>query len=110
MNVQLIIDGKVNEKKDKKGKIQESFPREENLRMLAKAHIPKANVILREAKPNNIEHNKFIVLLKGAAQVPTEVWTGSTNISEGKSMARPMWGTGSATRTSPSSIAHIGNC
>ncbi|MFY9830909.1 MAG: phospholipase D-like domain-containing protein [Rhodoplanes sp.] len=83
VNVQLIIDGKVNEKKDKKGKTQESFPREENLRMLAKAHIPKANVILREAKPNNIEHNKFMVLLKGAAQVPTEVWTGSTNISEG---------------------------
>jgi phosphatidylserine/phosphatidylglycerophosphate/cardiolipin synthase-like enzyme len=40
-------------------------------------------VILREAKPNDIQHNKFMVLLKGAQQRPTEVWTGSTNISMG---------------------------
>ena len=83
VKVQLIIDGKVNEKKDKNGKTQESFPREENLRTLDEANIPKANVIMREAKPNDIQHNKFMVLLKGARGAPTEAWTGSTNISEG---------------------------
>ena len=33
--------------------------------MLEEANIPNANVILREAKPNDIQHNKFMVLLKG---------------------------------------------
>ena len=83
VKVQLIIDGKVNEKKGKNGKTQESFPREENLRTLDEANIPKANVVMREAKPNDIQHNKFMVLLKGARGAPTEAWTGSTNISEG---------------------------
>lgn len=45
VDVKLIIDAKVNETKDKKtGKISESFPREENLRMLKTAKIPKARV------------------------------------------------------------------
>lgn len=83
VNVQLIVDAKVNETTDKKGKKHESFPREENLEMLKAARIPKKNVVLREAKPNNIAHNKFMVLLKGKSRAPAEVWTGSTNISEG---------------------------
>jgi phosphatidylserine/phosphatidylglycerophosphate/cardiolipin synthase-like enzyme len=83
VNVRIIIDAKVNEKKDKKGKVQPSFPRIDNLDMIEEVGIPKKSVIMREAKRNNIQHNKFIVLLKGKSQVPSEVWTGSTNISDG---------------------------
>jgi phosphatidylserine/phosphatidylglycerophosphate/cardiolipin synthase-like enzyme len=82
-DVKLIIDGKVNEHTDSKGKFHASFPREENLAMLRDAGIPLSRVILRQAKPNDIQHNKFMVLLKGAARKPTEVWTGSTNVSNG---------------------------
>jgi len=83
VNVEIIIDAKVNETVDKKGKKHESFPREDNLRMLKSARLPKKNVILREAKPDSIAHNKFMVLLKGKSEAPAEVWTGSTNVSEG---------------------------
>jgi phosphatidylserine/phosphatidylglycerophosphate/cardiolipin synthase-like enzyme len=83
VDVQLLIDGKVNETTDKKGVKHESFPREDNLRMLATAKLPKKKVVLREAKPNAIQHNKFMVLLKGKKKAPAEVWTGSTNISDG---------------------------
>lgn len=84
VKVRLIVDAKVNESKDKKGKIIESFPREDNLRMLRAAKIPRRGVtFLRDARRSNIQHNKFMVLLKGASQRPEEVWTGSTNISEG---------------------------
>jgi len=83
VDVKIVIDAKVNKTTDKKGKVHESFPREENLRMIKKVKIPAKNVIKREAKPNNIAHNKFMVLLKGKSQAPTEVWTGSTNISDG---------------------------
>jgi phosphatidylserine/phosphatidylglycerophosphate/cardiolipin synthase-like enzyme len=83
VDVRLIVDAKVNETTDKDGTVHESFPREANLRTLAEAGIPSDNVVLREAKPNAIAHNKFMVLLKGQARVPSEVWTGSTNISEG---------------------------
>jgi phosphatidylserine/phosphatidylglycerophosphate/cardiolipin synthase-like enzyme len=84
VKLQLIVDAKVNESKDKKGKVIESFPREENLRMLRAAKIPRKGVtFLRDARRSNIQHNKFMVLLKGAAQRPEAVWTGSTNISEG---------------------------
>src|SRR5262249_46832971 len=37
----------------------------------------------REANQNSIQHNKFIVFLRGQQQKPQAVWTGSTNISEG---------------------------
>ncbi|SFU87767.1 Phosphatidylserine/phosphatidylglycerophosphate/cardiolipin synthase [Polaromonas sp. YR568] len=84
VDVRLIIDAKVNETKDKKtGKINESFPREDNLRMLKTAKIPKARVTLRESRSNDIQHNKFMVLLKGKKRTPMQTWTGSTNISEG---------------------------
>lgn len=87
VNVKLIIDGKVNEhmEKDRKtGKQKKvpSFPREDNIKMLQDTKIPKKNYTLRQAKPNNIQHNKFMVLVKGGKK-PTEVWTGSTNISLG---------------------------
>jgi phosphatidylserine/phosphatidylglycerophosphate/cardiolipin synthase-like enzyme len=83
VDVKIIIDAKVNESTDKKGVFHESFPREDNLRMLKKVKIPAKHVVKREARPNNIAHNKFMVLLEGASQEPSEVWTGSTNISDG---------------------------
>ena len=83
VDVRLIIDAKDNGTTAKDGTVHESFPREDNLRMIEAARLPKAKVILREAKPANIAHNKFMVLLKGKTHVPSEVWTGSTNISDG---------------------------
>jgi len=82
VNVQLIIDAKINKFTDNKGVFHESFPREDNLRMLQKVGIPDANVVLRQANPNDIQHNKFMVLMRGG-NLPAEVWTGSTNISLG---------------------------
>jgi phosphatidylserine/phosphatidylglycerophosphate/cardiolipin synthase-like enzyme len=83
VDVQLVIDAKVNEHTDKDGTFHESFPRVENLAAIQRAGIPAARVQQREAKPNDIQHNKFMVLLEGAARTPVEVWTGSTNISMG---------------------------
>ena len=82
VDVRLIVDGKINGDPNKKaGEEGASFPREDNLVTIKKAKIPKKNVTLRQAKPNNIQHNKFIVLLRKGK--PKEVWTGSTNISLG---------------------------
>jgi phosphatidylserine/phosphatidylglycerophosphate/cardiolipin synthase-like enzyme len=83
VDVRLVVDAKVNGYKDKDGKLHESFPRLENLAMLGAAKIPDTRVRRREARPNDIAHNKFMVLLKGASRTPTEVWTGSTNLSMG---------------------------
>jgi len=82
VEVQIIIDAKVNEHTDKQG-FHESFPRKENLEMIQKARIPRKNVILRDRNPNNIQHNKFMVLLQGKRRNPVHVWTGSTNVSLG---------------------------
>jgi phosphatidylserine/phosphatidylglycerophosphate/cardiolipin synthase-like enzyme len=81
VDITIIIDAKVNEYTDKKGKFHPSFPREENLQAIRDAGIRKSHIIERDANPSDIQHNKFMVLLKGNA--PSEVWTGSTNISEG---------------------------
>lgn len=83
VGVRIIIDAKINESTDKKGEFHESFPREDNLRTIRKAKLPKNAIIKRLARTNSIQHNKFMVLLRGAAKVPAEVWTGSTNISIG---------------------------
>ena len=81
VKVRIIVDAKEN---------SQDFPRSDNLEMIEAAKIPKANVILRENKRSNIQHNKFMVLLTGAGkkQKATEVWTGSTNISEGGIMGQ----------------------
>jgi phosphatidylserine/phosphatidylglycerophosphate/cardiolipin synthase-like enzyme len=73
VDVRLIVDGKKN---------KDSFPRAENLKMLKTVKFPMKRVTLREARTANIQHNKFMVLLKGGSK-PTEVWTGSTNMSVG---------------------------
>src|SRR4029078_3434484 len=72
VKVQLIIDAKKNESTDKKGVLHPSFPRVENLKTIKAAKIPKANVIYREARKNDIQHNKFMVLLKGTKRVPAK--------------------------------------
>ena len=83
VDVRIIFDAKKNGKPAtaKKKKVDD-FPRKVNLAAIKAAKIPAKNVIPREAKPANIQHNKFMVLLKGASQTPAEIWTGSTNISE----------------------------
>jgi phosphatidylserine/phosphatidylglycerophosphate/cardiolipin synthase-like enzyme len=83
VDVRLIVDAKNNKPKDKNGKVLPPFPRTENLEMIARVGIPDDNVFLREAKTNAIQHNKFMVLLKGQQKAPAEVWTGSTNMSDG---------------------------
>jgi phosphatidylserine/phosphatidylglycerophosphate/cardiolipin synthase-like enzyme len=81
--LRIIIDAKVNESTDSKGVFHPSFPRTDNLAAIKKAGIPASCIIQRDNNPSDIQHNKFMVLLKGAAQTPTDVWTGSTNISLG---------------------------
>lgn len=89
VDVKMIIDAKVNEKTDKKGTFHESFPREENVGAIRDAGISEdKNIIKREAKKNDIQHNKFIVYLAGEQQRPQAVWTGSTNISMGGIMGQ----------------------
>ncbi|HTE57334.1 MAG TPA: phospholipase D-like domain-containing protein [Verrucomicrobiae bacterium] len=74
VKARIIIDAKPNKL---------DFPRAENLALIKKVGIPKKHIIYREANPNNIQHNKFMVLLRGSEQTPAAVWTGSTNVSEG---------------------------
>lgn len=81
VTVRIIIDAKQNESTDAKGVFHEAFPREANIAAIAAAGIPTGNVIFREARPNDIHHNKFVVLKRNG--VAAEVWTGSTNISLG---------------------------
>jgi phosphatidylserine/phosphatidylglycerophosphate/cardiolipin synthase-like enzyme len=70
-DVQIVFDAKKN---------SQNFPRQDNLDSIAKTAITEL-VKPREKNPSYIAHNKFIVLLKKGR--PIEVWTGSTNISEG---------------------------
>jgi len=81
--LKIIIDAKENGRVDKAGKVQEPFPRAENLKAIRRAGIPSACIIQRDANASDIQHNKFMVILRGPARTPKEVWTGSTNISEG---------------------------
>jgi len=74
VKVRIIIDAKDNEL---------DFPRNDNLKALQKAGIPKEHIIERTANKNAIQHNKFMVYMQGASSKPAAVWTGSTNISEG---------------------------
>lgn len=83
VDVEIIIDAKVNAFTDATGVFHESFPRVDNLATIAVAGIPRSRVILRESRPGDIQHNKFMVRLRGAARRPVEVWTGSTNLSMG---------------------------
>jgi phosphatidylserine/phosphatidylglycerophosphate/cardiolipin synthase-like enzyme len=77
VDVKLIIDGKQNG-----SATTAAYPREENLATLSAAGITDANYRLREARTSAIAHNKFMVRVP-AGSVPTEVWTGSTNLTQG---------------------------
>ena len=84
VDVQIVCDAKENGTPAKGGKkAVPAFPREDNLKTIKDAKLPATSIILREARPDAISHNKFMVLLKGPGQAPAEVWTGSTNISLG---------------------------
>jgi phosphatidylserine/phosphatidylglycerophosphate/cardiolipin synthase-like enzyme len=86
VDVQIIVDAKVNEHFETRGgkKVKvESFPRVANLATIKAAGLPDAAILLREARTDHFAHNKFIVRLTGGSRTPTEVWTGSTNLSDG---------------------------
>jgi phosphatidylserine/phosphatidylglycerophosphate/cardiolipin synthase-like enzyme len=83
VEVELIVDAKINGGANQDGSVTPNVPRDENLTAIETAGIPAAAVIKREARPNDIAHNKFLVLLRGESREPAEVWTGSTNVSLG---------------------------
>jgi phosphatidylserine/phosphatidylglycerophosphate/cardiolipin synthase-like enzyme len=79
VDVRLVVDAKDNAYTDRKGKHHPSFPLEENDAMLQRVGFPDAKVVRRRARESYLQHNKFMVRVVGSQ--PTEVWTGSTNIS-----------------------------
>src|SRR5207253_6888877 len=82
-DVKIVFDAIDNAKPatPKHGPI-DAFPRKVNLQTIEDAHLPAGMTIPREHKAKaDFAHNKFIVLLRD--NKPVEVWTGSTNISEG---------------------------
>jgi phosphatidylserine/phosphatidylglycerophosphate/cardiolipin synthase-like enzyme len=84
VKVRLVIDAKKNGGVDKQGKVIPDFPRDDNKKTVVDAQLPASAIACwRERNPDSIAHNKFLVLLKGAASTPAEVWTGSTNLSMG---------------------------
>jgi phosphatidylserine/phosphatidylglycerophosphate/cardiolipin synthase-like enzyme len=58
---------------------RDNNPRDRNLKAIEEAGIE--NLIIQRQNSKNIAHNKFIVLLED--DKPAEVWTGSTNITDG---------------------------
>ncbi|WP_054812740.1 phospholipase D-like domain-containing protein [Nocardia arizonensis] len=81
VDVHIIVDAKDNESGEGGGAGAGAFPRDANLAMIAEVGIPAANIVLREARASAIQHNKFMVRVTGEG--PSEVWTGSTNLSQG---------------------------
>ncbi|MBC7972748.1 MAG: hypothetical protein H7Z11_21930 [Verrucomicrobia bacterium] len=69
--VKIIVDAKPN---------SQNYPNQANQTAIAEANI-KALTLPREANPSYIAHSKFILLLKDGK--PLQVWTGSTNITDG---------------------------
>jgi len=85
VSVKLVLDAKKNGGGvDKHGNPIPNFPRDDNQQTVIAAQLPASAIACwREHNPDSIAHNKFLVLLKGAAGTPAEVWTGSTNLSNG---------------------------
>ncbi|MBW4578296.1 MAG: hypothetical protein KME42_01835 [Tildeniella nuda ZEHNDER 1965/U140] len=69
--VKIIVDAKPN---------SQNYPNQANQAAIAEANI-EALTIPRTTNPSYIAHNKFIILLKDGK--PLQVWTGSTNITDG---------------------------
>ena len=72
VDVKLIVDEKPNAAKD---------PLTENLAAITASGLPASAIIPRVARKNVIAHNKFMVLVPGGTKA-TEVWTGSTNLTD----------------------------
>jgi phosphatidylserine/phosphatidylglycerophosphate/cardiolipin synthase-like enzyme len=72
VDVKLIVDEKPNAAKD---------PLTENLAAIASSGLPASAILPRTARKNVIAHNKFMVLVPGGTNA-TEVWTGSTNLTD----------------------------
>jgi PLD-like domain len=91
VDVKLVVDCKVNEHTvnekqpdgTRKPVFYKSRPRLANLAAIAAAELPSTAIIRREARPSTIAHNKFMVLLTGNPPTPDQVWTGSTNLTDG---------------------------
>jgi phosphatidylserine/phosphatidylglycerophosphate/cardiolipin synthase-like enzyme len=83
VDVRIIIDAKKNGRTDKEGTVHPSFPRVDNLATVKKVGLLAKTITRRDARPSYIQHNKFMVLLKGKKKQAAEVWTGSTNMSVG---------------------------
>ena len=64
-------------------RIHASFPREENLATIADARHPDRRIILREARTSATSRTTSSWCCSRRGAVPTEVWTGSTNLSAG---------------------------
>jgi phosphatidylserine/phosphatidylglycerophosphate/cardiolipin synthase-like enzyme len=72
VDVKLIVDEKPNTDKS---------PLTENLAAILASGLPATAIIPRTARKNVIAHNKFMVLVPGGTKA-TEVWTGSTNLTD----------------------------
>ena len=91
VDVKLVVDLKVNEHTSNerqpdgttKAVFHASDPRLRNLEAIRAAGIPDSAIVRRESRRSSIAHNKFMVLLTGAGLQPTQVWTGSTNLTDG---------------------------
>ena len=110
VDVRIIIDAKVNEFTDKKGDFHPSFPREDNLKAIAEAGIPRSCIIRRQANPNDIQHNKFMVLLEGATQTHRGVDGIDEHLGRAASPVRPTSATGCANATAARSSRSTGTC
>jgi phosphatidylserine/phosphatidylglycerophosphate/cardiolipin synthase-like enzyme len=82
-NVQIVFDAVDNAKAaTPKHEAVAAFPRDANLEAIATADLPEGMTKERKNKAAaDFAHNKFVVLLRDG--IPEQVWTGSTNISEG---------------------------
>lgn len=79
VDVKIIFDCKNENKFNDDG--DPVGPWEGNLEAIQHSQIPDLNLKARKNNPSFIAHNKFIVLINH--DVPKQVWTGSTNITEG---------------------------
>jgi len=88
VDVKLVVDCKVNEhtvnEKQLDGTLKPVFyksdPRLRNLAAVTAAELPPTAILRRGS---TIAHNKFMVLLTGHPPIPKQVWSGSTNLTEG---------------------------
>jgi phosphatidylserine/phosphatidylglycerophosphate/cardiolipin synthase-like enzyme len=74
VDVRLVVDSKVNADK---------YPLDENNAAISTIGLPESAIIPRAARTSSIAHNKFMVLVTGKRATPKEVWTGSTNLTDG---------------------------